>query len=131
MIHFEKLTDLWIPCTTTIGGNWIFSILSNNNWQKPLGNEHVSLSHIYSEDLPVFFCSIIIQSHINSGPTLSNVSSTMNSAIVVLFEDVFLKWHFWIHFQIATWILLTISRHDNALITFLKDEPRKYKYKLS
>ena len=118
----------------SVDTGYMLSIISYDSWQKPLGNKHVSfLSYSFGKkvlEFDDFLAQLIaIQSHINSGPTLSNVSSTMNSSIFLLFfEDVLLKWPFWIHFQIATWLLLTLCKNNNALATHLVDKPRKYKY---
>ena len=32
------------------------------------------------------------------------------SACFFLFDDIFLVWHFWIRFQVATWLLLTCAK---------------------
>ncbi len=37
--------------------------------------------------------------------------------------------YFWIQLHIATWLLLTMCRKDNALAAPLVDNPRKYKYR--
>ena len=83
---------------------------------------------IDSARICLFSGSIATHNQMNSNPTLNNVSSMINSEILFLFYNIFLGWYFWIHFQIATWLLLTLRKQNMALATFLVDKPRKYKY---
>lgn len=87
---------------------------------------------IFCARISLFSGSIATQSHINSEPTFRIVSSTMYSEILFFLVDNFPSWwHFWIHFQMDTWLLFTRCRYDNAFTTFLNGSPRKYKYRLN
>jgi hypothetical protein len=57
--------------------------------------------------------SIATQSHINSEPILSRVSSTTNSSTLFFLEDNFLGLYFCIQFQMETWFRLI--KHDDSL----------------
>ncbi len=83
---------------------------------------------IDSARICLFSGSIATHNHMNSDPTLSSVSSTMNSEILVLFDDIFFGWYFWIQFQIVTWFRLI--QQDNLWDVLLSDKPEKYKYRL-
>ena len=106
------------------------SIISNNAWEKALGNSMFLSLVIFCARICLFSGSMATQSQINSEPTFSMVSSTMYSdTFFLLIDDILWGQYFWIHFHIATWLILTRWRHDNALTTFLNDKPRKYKYR--
>ena len=77
----------------------------------------------------LFSGSIVTHNQMYSGPTLINVSSMINSEILFFLIDIFWGVYFWIHFQIATWLLFTLFRWNIALETLLVDKPRNYKYK--
>ena len=131
VIEFEKLTSHWIPCST-IGWNWMISIVSYNTWQKNAQQLACFYLELYfGRESNHFLAQLQSKAILIMNQLLSNVSSTMCSEILFLFGDDFLLWrNFWIHFHIATWPLLTKCRYDNALTTFLNDSPRKYKYRL-
>jgi hypothetical protein len=82
-----------------------------------------------NERIYLFFGSITIQSHINSGPDFITVSS-MTYSLIFLFLKYFNGLYFCSHqFQIDTrWLISIIFKKDNDLDVFLKDNPRKYKY---
>jgi len=74
----------------------------------------------------LFLGTIAAHSHRNSEPNLIIVSSTKNSDIFLLLDNSFAGLYVLIHFQIDTWLLLTMYK-KNALATYLVDNPRKYK----
>jgi hypothetical protein len=74
----------------------------------------------------LFLGTIAAHSHRNSEPNLIIVSSTTNSDIFLLLDNSFAGLYVLIHFQIDTWLLLTMYK-KNALATYLVDNPRKYK----
>ena len=74
----------------------------------------------------LFLGTIAAHSHRNSEPNLIIVSSTTNSDIFLLLDESFVGLYVLIHFQIDTWLLLTMYK-KNALATYLVDNPRKYK----
>ena len=76
----------------------------------------------------LFLGTIAVHSHRNSEPNLIIVSSTTNSDIFLLLDDSFAGLYVLIHFQIDIWLLLTMYKKDNALATFLVDNPREHKY---
>lgn len=63
---------------------------------------------------------------IYSLPTLSKVSSTMNSFIIffLLFCSIFFGLYFWIQFHTETWFLL--MNGNSLLEVFLNDKPEEY-----
>jgi len=64
------------------------------------------------------------QSHTNSEPTLSNVSSTTNPSTFLFLEDNFFGLYFCIQFQMETWFRLI--KHDNNISeALLKESPEK------
>jgi hypothetical protein len=70
-----------------------------------------------------FSGSIDTHSQMYLGPTCNMVSSTMYSEILFLLVDDILRWrNFWIHFQIDTWLLLTLRKQNIALATFHVDQ---------
>ena len=86
---------------------------------------------IDSARICLFSGSIATHNQMNSNPTLSNVSSMINSEILFLFDNIFLGWYFWIYFHFLakkTWLRLTLRKQNIALATFLVDKPKKYKY---
>jgi hypothetical protein len=68
--------------------------------------------------------SMAIQSHAYWLPTLSNVSSIINSDTFLLFWKIFLGVYRWIHFHIEKWFLLINC--DNCCDVFLTERPEKY-----
>ena len=68
--------------------------------------------------------SMAIQSHAYWLPTLSNVSSIINSDTFLLFWKIFLGLYRWIHFYIEKWFLLINC--DNCCDVFLIERPEKY-----
>jgi len=82
---------------------------------------------IDSARMDLFLGSVAAHSHRNSEPNLIIVSSTTNSDIFLLLDDSFVGLYVLIYFQIDTWLLLTRYKKNNALATFLVDNPRKYK----
>gem|GEM_PF-2057007 len=81
---------------------------------------------IYRARMNLFLGTIAAHSHRNSEPNLIIVSSTTNSDIFLLLDNSFAGLYVLIHFQIDTWLLLTMYK-KNALATYLVDNPRKYK----
>ena len=79
----------------------------------------------------IFLSSVSIATHsqIYSEPALIIVSPITYTEIFFLLLDTLFGLYFCIHFQMQTWLLLTICKIDNAFAVFLKDKPRKYKYK--
>jgi hypothetical protein len=65
--------------------------------------------------------------HMYSEPTLSIVSSTMNSENLILLVDIFLGWYFWIQLQMVTWFLL--MKQNSLCNILLKYKPEKHKYR--
>ena len=61
--------------------------------------------------IALFDDSIATQSQMNSEPTLINVSSMINSAILFFLEIIFFGLHFCIQFHIETWFRLI--KQDN------------------
>src|SRR6187455_2349751 len=57
---------------------------------------------IDSARISLLLASIATHNHMYSEPTLSNVSSTMNSKILLLLVNIFLGWYFCIQFQMVT-----------------------------
>ncbi len=78
--------------------------------------------------IPLFSGSTATHSHTYPEPTLMMVSSIMNSDILAVFLPTFFGLCPCIHFHVATWLLLTVCKNDNALEAFLQDKPRKYNY---
>ncbi len=106
VIKVQEFTCLRVPGTTTIYWNWMFFI-SLQAWQKALShNKHIPFFRYWVLKSPCFFGYIIAtHNQMNSEPTLSWVSSTINSKILFLFEVVLSGRCFWIQFQIETWLL--------------------------
>ena len=64
------------------------------------------------------------QSHTNSKPILSNVSSTINSSTFLFLEESLFGLYFWIQFQMET--LFRLIKHDDSLSeALLKESPEK------
>lgn len=124
MIHIQEFTSLRIPCTT-ISRDWMLSVFLYQIFYKCLSNKDSSLKgnmNIYRITLSIE--SMAIQSHAYWLPTLSNVSSIINSDTFLLFWKIFLGLYRWIHFHIETWFLLINC--DNCCDVFLSERPEKY-----
>jgi hypothetical protein len=68
----------------------MFAIILHQTQNKPLSATNIFLSlEIDSARICLFIGSIATHNQIYSEPTLSNVSSTMNSEILLLFEKIF------------------------------------------
>jgi hypothetical protein len=123
---FKNLSILrWIPSTTTVC--WYYSRMISEFFNNMLERKRsMTINMFLSLDIDsaricLFLGSIATHhNNINSESDLSWVSSTiMHFEITFLFGSIFWGWYFWIHFQIATWLLLTRCKNDNALDVFL------------
>lgn len=92
----------------------------------PIATNMVLSLDMISGKIRLYFDSATIQIHTDSEPVL--IRSHPQHILKPLFFDAFFLFGlcFWIHFQTATWLLLTMWRKDNALATFLNDGPRKH-----
>ena len=84
---------------------------------------------MWKERISLSFGSITThQSHSSSDPpAFIAVSSTMNSLISLLCKNL-IGLYFCFQCQIDTWLIFINIKKDNALASFLNDNPRKYKY---
>ena len=124
---------IYKPLGTRFHRRLICGMLSMNpdqTWEKPFCYQHVSFFRDgQSARICLFFGSAATHSHKYSEPIFNKVSSTMYSEVFSLFDDIIWGLCFWIHFQIATWLLSTLCKKNIALATPLVDKSRKYKYK--
>ena len=61
----------------------------------------------------------------------SNMFSNQCNQYLINYEFcvlIFFRSNFWIHFQIAMWIIMPLYKNKIALASDLVDSPRKYKY---